>query len=150
MTVSNNWTKDVAQVLVQQWAEAGIRAKVEVLPSPEWKQGVEHRQVRLRRLVPPPARRHVPRARLPHRRAVERIRLFQRRVRPRARPRRVDRPTSRSAREHVRRLEEILQNDGPLVQPLFRSVYTFCDKRMKGFEMHPTQYVECNRYWLAA
>jgi peptide/nickel transport system substrate-binding protein len=35
LTVSSNRTKDAAQVLVQQWAEAGIRAKLDGLPSPE-------------------------------------------------------------------------------------------------------------------
>jgi peptide/nickel transport system substrate-binding protein len=35
LTVSSNRTKEAAQVLVQQWAEAGIRAKLDGLPSPE-------------------------------------------------------------------------------------------------------------------
>ena len=38
------------------------------------------------------------------------------------------------------KLERILQDDGPLVQPLFRDTFTFMDKRVKGFSMHPTNY----------
>jgi len=36
------------------------------------------------------------------------------------------------------RLERILQEDGPIVQPLWRSEITFMDQRVKGFTMHPS------------
>ncbi len=39
------------------------------------------------------------------------------------------------------KLEEILQDDGPIVQPVWRSLFTFMDKRVKGFKMHPTGYI---------
>ena len=39
------------------------------------------------------------------------------------------------------KLEKIMQEDGPIVQPLWRNVVTFMDKRVKGFEMHPTFYI---------
>ena len=149
MTVSNNWTKDVAQVLVQQWAEAGIRAKVEVLPSPEWNKvwntakfacgDWSHRPLGVMCLA------------LAYRTGVPWNESgFSNAEFDRVLDLAESTVDVEKRREHVRRLEEILQNDGPLVQPLFRSVYTFCDKRMKGFEMHPTQYVECNQYWLSA
>ena len=38
-------------------------------------------------------------------------------------------------------LETIMQEDGPIVQPLWRSVFTGMDKRVKGFKMHPTSYI---------
>jgi len=38
-------------------------------------------------------------------------------------------------------LQEILQRDGPIVQPLWRSTMTAMDKRVKGFQMHPTRYI---------
>jgi peptide/nickel transport system substrate-binding protein len=44
-------------------------------------------------------------------------------------------------REVIARLEAILQEDGPIVQPLWRVVQTGFDKRVKGFRMHPTQYI---------
>ena len=44
-------------------------------------------------------------------------------------------------REIMAKLEAILQDDGPIVQPLWRSVFTYMDKRVQGFKMHPTQYI---------
>ena len=41
----------------------------------------------------------------------------------------------------VAKLEAILQDDGPIVQPVWRSLFTFMDKRVKGFRMHPTGYI---------
>ena len=40
----------------------------------------------------------------------------------------------------VKQLEEIMYEDGPLVQPVFRNVFTFQDERVKGFESHPSNY----------
>ena len=39
------------------------------------------------------------------------------------------------------KLERILQEDGPIVQPLWRIVQTGYDRKVKGFQMHPTQYI---------
>ena len=33
------------------------------------------------------------------------------------------------------------QGPGPIAQPLWRSVYAAYDKRVKGFEIHPTLYI---------
>jgi peptide/nickel transport system substrate-binding protein len=41
----------------------------------------------------------------------------------------------------VGQLETIMQEDGPLVQPVFRNTFTFMDKRVQGFNMHPTNYL---------
>jgi peptide/nickel transport system substrate-binding protein len=38
-------------------------------------------------------------------------------------------------------LEKIMQEDGPIAQPLWRSVYAAYDKRVKGFALHPTLYI---------
>jgi peptide/nickel transport system substrate-binding protein len=43
-------------------------------------------------------------------------------------------------REIMAKLEKIMQDDGPLVQPIFRDTFTFMDKKVKGFSMHPTNY----------
>ena len=40
----------------------------------------------------------------------------------------------------IGKLEEIMVEDGPLVQPVFRNVFTFMDKRVKGFAVHPSNY----------
>ena len=44
-------------------------------------------------------------------------------------------------RELMGKLEAILQDDGPIVQPVWRSVFTFMDKRVLGFKIHPTLYM---------
>jgi peptide/nickel transport system substrate-binding protein len=44
-------------------------------------------------------------------------------------------------RELMARLEAILQDDGPIVQPLWRAILTFHDKRVQGFRPHPTRYI---------
>jgi len=43
--------------------------------------------------------------------------------------------------EILGKLEKIMQEDGPIVQPLWRSVYAAYDKKVKGFEIHPTLYI---------
>ena len=42
------------------------------------------------------------------------------------------------------KLEEILLDDGPIVQPVWRALLTFMDKKVQGFKMHPTGYINCN------
>jgi peptide/nickel transport system substrate-binding protein len=46
-----------------------------------------------------------------------------------------------SRRETMSRLEAILQEDGPIVQPVWRAIFTFHDKRVLGFKPHPTLYI---------
>ena len=43
-------------------------------------------------------------------------------------------------KELIGKLEEIMVEDGPLVQPVFRNVFTFMDKKVKGFYAHPSNY----------
>ncbi len=46
-----------------------------------------------------------------------------------------------SRREIMAQLEKILQEDGPIVQPVWRAIFTFMDKRVQGFKAHPTLYI---------
>lgn len=39
------------------------------------------------------------------------------------------------------RIQAIMQEDGPIVQPVWRTVQTGYDKKVKGFRMHPSQYI---------
>jgi peptide/nickel transport system substrate-binding protein len=39
------------------------------------------------------------------------------------------------------KLEQLMQEDGPVVQPLWRVVQTGYHKRVRGFRMHPSQYI---------
>ncbi len=43
-------------------------------------------------------------------------------------------------RELMAKLETIMQEDGPIVQPLWRAIFTAFDKKVVGFAMHPTSY----------
>jgi peptide/nickel transport system substrate-binding protein len=44
-------------------------------------------------------------------------------------------------REVMKDIETLMQEEGPIVQPLWRSVFSAMDKKVKGFKAHPTQYV---------
>ena len=44
-------------------------------------------------------------------------------------------------REIMARLETILQEDGPIVQPVWRAIFTFHDKHVQGFKPHPALYI---------
>jgi peptide/nickel transport system substrate-binding protein len=50
-------------------------------------------------------------------------------------------PDTEKRREVMAKLEKILQDDGPIVQPFWNSMVTFYDKRVKGFRPHPTTYI---------
>lgn len=51
-------------------------------------------------------------------------------------------------REIVAQLEAIMQNDGPMVQPAWRSAYSFMSDKVAGFSKHPTGFLFMNRYGL--
>jgi len=53
-------------------------------------------------------------------------------------------------REIMARLESILQDDGPIVQPVWRAIFTFHDKRVQGFKPHPTLYLFGNQLAIQA
>jgi peptide/nickel transport system substrate-binding protein len=42
------------------------------------------------------------------------------------------------------KLEAIMLDDGPMVQPVWRALLTFMDKKVQGFKMHPTGYFNAN------
>lgn len=48
-------------------------------------------------------------------------------------------------REIMAEIERIMQEDGPIVQPFWTVVSTAYDKRVKGFRMHPSQYIFANQ-----
>jgi len=43
--------------------------------------------------------------------------------------------------ELIGELEKIMQEDGPIVQPLWRGLYVVHDKKLLGFKLHPTRYI---------
>jgi len=51
-------------------------------------------------------------------------------------------------RQLIKQLEEIMQEDGPIVQPIWRAVFSVMDKKVKGFQKHPTNYFFGNEFAL--
>lgn len=52
--------------------------------------------------------------------------------------------------ETTKRLEEIMQEQGVMVQPYWRSLYRHYDPKVKGAEMHPTFEHHHYKWWIAA
>jgi peptide/nickel transport system substrate-binding protein len=48
------------------------------------------------------------------------------------------------------KIEALMQDDGPLVQPFWRTFSTVMDKKVKGFSVHPSQYIFANQYAVTA
>ncbi len=44
-------------------------------------------------------------------------------------------------KEIMKELETIMQEDGPITQPLWRAVFSVMDKNVKGYQKHPTNYI---------
>jgi peptide/nickel transport system substrate-binding protein len=53
-------------------------------------------------------------------------------------------------RELIGKLEQIMQEDGPIIQPLWRKIFIPMDKKVKGFRLHPTRYFFCEEYAVEA
>ncbi len=47
------------------------------------------------------------------------------------------------------KLEAIMIDDGPIVQPVWRATMTFMDKKVRGFKMHPTGYLDAQNLAVA-
>ncbi len=47
------------------------------------------------------------------------------------------------------KIEAIMQDEGPIVQPFWKVFSTVMDKKVKGFELHPSQYIFAHRYAVA-
>ena len=75
------WELQAVQTMVEQWKDAGIRVKINVMPSAQFWDVLGQGALRLHVMGAPPARLHGARARLPLRCAVERVALRRRRVR---------------------------------------------------------------------
>lgn len=52
-------------------------------------------------------------------------------------------------REVMAKLQRIMQDDGVLIQPYWRSLYRNAKPNVKGAEMHPTFEVRYQQYWLS-
>ncbi|MBV8651776.1 MAG: ABC transporter substrate-binding protein, partial [Alphaproteobacteria bacterium] len=53
-------------------------------------------------------------------------------------------------KEMMGTVEQIMLDDGPACIPVWRAVVTFHDKKLKGYEAHPTSYIFCEDWSLEA
>ncbi|MBI1776480.1 MAG: ABC transporter substrate-binding protein [Proteobacteria bacterium] len=146
---NGSWQRDVSQVMVQQWADAGIRAKLNIIPSTEYNKNWteyplgftdwSHRPLGVMCLS------LGYRTGVPWNESKYSNPEFDRLLTEAEATADVEK-----RRGLVRQLEMILQDDGPLVQPIWRKVFCFADQKLKGFKMHPTQYVFGEEYGVEA
>ncbi len=52
-------------------------------------------------------------------------------------------------RKHMAKLQKILQDDAIIAQPLWRSIFAAGHKKVQGYKLHPTNYHQMNKVWLA-
>jgi peptide/nickel transport system substrate-binding protein len=48
------------------------------------------------------------------------------------------------------KIEAIMLDDGPAVVPLWRAVFNYTDKKIKGYKIHPSIYIEAKDMWVEA
>jgi len=134
------WELLAVQAMVEQWKEAGIRVKINVMPSTQyWEVWTKtpfgfttwaHRPLGVMSLALA-YRTGVPwnESKYSNAEFDRLLTLAEGTVDVAAR------------REIMAQLEKILQEDGPIVQPVWRAIFTFMDKRVQGFKAHPTLYI---------
>ncbi len=135
-----SWELIAVQAMVEQWKEAGIRVKINVVPSTQyWEIWTKvpfgfttwaHRPLAIMTLA------LAYRTGVPWNESKYSNREFDGLLTEAEGILDVNR-----RREVIARLETILQDDGPIVQPVWRALFTFHDKRLQGFKMHPTGYI---------
>lgn len=144
-----SWLFNAVQAMVEQWKDAGIRAQINLMPGPDfWKTwntarfaftSWTHRPLGIMALG------------LGYRAGVPWNESDY------ANPE-FDRLLTEAEglldigarREVMAKLQKLMQEDGPIVQPLWRSELTVMDERVQGFEMHPSTYIFGNELALAA
>ncbi len=134
------WELLAVQAMVEQWKEAGIRVKINVMPSTQyWEIWTKtpfgfttwaHRPLGVMSLALA-YRTGVPwnESKYSNAEFDRLLGMAEGTIDVAAR------------REMMAQLEKILQEDGPIVQPVWRAIFTFMDKRVQGFKVHPTLYI---------
>ena len=135
-----SWQFNAVQAMVEQWKEAGIRVRINLMPSKDFWQIWDKTRLGFTGWV------HRPlgimalglgyRSKVPWNESEYANPEFDRLLLEAEGLLDVD-----QRRAVMARIEKLLQGDGPIVQPLWRSEITFMDKRVKGFSMHPSTYI---------
>ena len=134
------WEQAAVTVMVESWKEAGIRTKINVTPSTEyWKNWTKlpfgftrwtHRPLGVMTYS------LAYRTGVPWNEAGYSNPEFDRLLTEAEGTLDVEK-----RRAIMAKLEAIMQEDGPIVQPIWRAIQTAYDKRVKGFTAHPTLYI---------
>src|SRR5689334_16516013 len=134
------WELLAVQTMVEQWKEAGIRVKINVMPSTQyWEVWTKvpfgfttwaHRPLGVMSLA------LAYRTGVPWNESKYSNPEFDRLLTMAEGTLDVV-----ARREIMAQLEKILQEDGPIVQPVWRAIFTFHDKRVQGFKAHPSAYI---------
>jgi peptide/nickel transport system substrate-binding protein len=134
------WELIAVQAMVEQWKEAGIRVKINVMPSTQyWEVWTKtpfgfttwaHRPLGVMSLA------LAYRTGVPWNESKYSNPEFDRLLTMAEGT--ID---VASRRELMAQLEKLLQDDGPIVQPVWRAIFTFHDKRVQGFKVHPALYI---------
>jgi peptide/nickel transport system substrate-binding protein len=134
------WELLAVQAMVEQWKDAGIRVKINVMPSTQyWEVWTKtpfgfttwaHRPLGVMSLALA-YRTGVPwnESKYSNPEFDRLLTLAEGTIDVAAR------------REIMAGLEKMLQDDGPIVQPVWRAIFTFMDKRVQGFKAHPALYI---------
>lgn len=143
------WEVSAVQTMVEQWREAGIRCKINVMPGsafwdvwdkvPFGMTNWTHRPLGIMVLG------LAYRTGVPWNESAYSNPEFDRLLTKAEGLLDVDK-----RREVMAEIERIMQEDGPIIQPIWRSVFTAYDKRVKGFRMHPTSYIFANELAIEA
>jgi len=134
------WEPAAVQAMVEQWQEAGIRVAINIMPSAAywdiWNKttfgftGWTHRPLGVMVLG------LAYRSGVPWNETQYANPEFDRLL---AEAEGILDPEER--RPIMEKLERIMQEDGPIAQPLWQEVFSAHDKRVKGFRMHPTSHI---------
>jgi peptide/nickel transport system substrate-binding protein len=135
-----SWEQAAVEAMTEQWKAGGIRAKINVLPSAKfWELWTEvpfgftewtHRPLGFMVLA------LAYRTGVPWNESRYSNKQFDELLGKAEGTLDVDK-----RREILGELEAIMLEDGPITQPLWRSVYAAYDKRVEGFQIHPTLYI---------
>ena len=146
---SPKWELDAVQVMKQQWAEAGIRVTINPMPSAQYWEVWDkvpfgftswtHRPLGVMVLG------LAYRSGVPWNEAAYANPKFDELLVKASGILDAD-----ARREVICEIETLMQEDGPIVQPLWRGSFSGWDKRVKGFAQHPTTYMFVNELWIDA
>jgi peptide/nickel transport system substrate-binding protein len=135
-----DWFVATVEALIEQWKEAGIRVAINLIPSQQYAElwnkvafGVTdwfHRPLGVQQLS------LAYRAGVPWNETGYSNPAFDTLLDEAEAT--LDVETRRAI---MAKLERIMQDDAIMILPFWRSSFTFMDKKVKGFRMHPSQYI---------